>query len=629
MQLHSSPHHDGSELYAPGGQAKLGETKRLRVRVPHSFGQLSSVWMRVLVDAEPQFIEMGAISAPVVDDEAGWWEAGVEMGNPVLSYRFLLNGADGSSSWLNGEGVERIEPVDASDFRATIYVAPAPWTAAQVMYQVFPDRFARSRSMERPPLPTWAIEASWDDEVFPEGPERPRQLFGGDLDGLTERLDHLADMGVTLIYLTPFFPATSNHRYDAISFDRVDPLLGGDEALMRLVNAAHERGMRVVGDLTTNHTGDSHEWFQSAYGNPAAPEADFYYWNDAKHIDYVSWYGVPSLPKLNWNSLELRRRFIEGRQSVVAKWLLPPFQLDGWRIDVANMTGRNGADDLNTLVQRTVRRTMDDVAPGTVLFAESTNDASRDFDGSGWQAPMSYSAFTRPVWHWLRDPESDPVHHFGVRYDQTPILTAAEFVRSYRRFTAAFPWPVRALAMNAIDTHDTPRFADRADSARQLVAAGLAFTLPGTPVVFAGDEFALQGANGEASRTPLPWSEGAPLLREYRALSTLRRDSPALQHGGVRWLYADDEALAFLRETATHGAELVVAFRSAGEIVLPWQGVGALRAEASLRFGGIEAEIVGDQMRWRSTGPAFGVWAAGGIRERMTWTDQLLVAEHA
>jgi alpha-glucosidase len=185
--------------------------------------------------------------------------------------------------------------------------------------------------------------------------------------------------------------------------------------------------------------------------------------------------------------------------------------------------------------------------------------------------------------------------------------------------------------MNAIDTHDTPRFADRADSARQLVAAGLAFTLPGTPVVFAGDEFALQGANGEASRTPLPWSDGAPLLQEYRALSALRRNSPALQDGSVRWLYADDEALAFLRETAADGANLVVAFRSADEIVLPPHGVGALRTEASIRFGGIEAEIVGDQMRWRSSGPAFGVWAVGGIQgERMPGADEaLLVPEHA
>src|SRR5690606_19008303 len=149
-------------------------------------------------------------------------------------------------------------------------------------------------------------------------------------------------------------PARSNHRYDALSFDHVDPLLGGDEALIRLVEAAHARGLKVIGDLTTNHSGDAHEWFRAAYGNPGVPESAFYLWLNEEQTDYVSWLGHKSLPKFDWSSPELRRRFIGGPDSVVARFLQPPFSLDGWRIDVANMTGRYRDRDLNEEVRTTI-----------------------------------------------------------------------------------------------------------------------------------------------------------------------------------------------------------------------------------------------------------------------------------
>jgi len=612
MRWHDLPHHDGSELYSPITAVEETDVRRPRVRVPDTFGTVSSVWLRVVVDGEPQFLPMRRIEAPIACDDAQWWEGAFTVANPVTSYRFLLNAQRGRAFWLNGEGIDEVEPLDALDYRATTFPAPPEWATQQTMYQIFPDRFARSAAASSRPVPAWAITASWDDEVVHRGPDTPRQFFGGDLDGVAERLDHLETLGVTLIYLTPFFPAQSNHRYDASTFDRVDATLGGDEALIRLVEAAHSRGIRVIGDLTTNHTGDAHEWFRAARGNPSAAESDFYYWNDEAHMDYVAWYGVPSLPKLNWNSRELRRRFIEGPDSVVAKWLLPPYGLDGWRIDVANMTGRQGEDDLNTLVQRTVRRTMDEVAPGSVLFAESTNDTSRDFDGSGWHAPMSYSAFTRPLWHWLRQPEAAPVHHYGIPYAETPASSAESFVRAFRRFSTPMPWAVRSLAMNAIDTHDTPRFAERADAAAQLVAAGLSFTLPGTPVIFAGDEFGLRGSDGEASRTPLPWGSDAALATAYARLAAARAASPALRTGALRWLHAGADAVAFVRER-DDSAELVVACRSAAEISLPVASLAGRTvdefAPPAVALGDVTLDRAADRLRWRASGPAFGVWS--------------------
>src|SRR5664279_3475628 len=251
------------------------------------------------------------------------------------------------------------------------------------MYQVFPDRFARSAAADTHPAPEWAIASQWDEPVDPVLPGRSQQFYGGDLDGITEHLDHLLSLGVTMLYLTPVFPARSNHRYDASSFVDVDELLGGREALIRLVGEAHARGLKVIGDLTTNHSGDAHEWFQAALGKPDAPEGDFYYFTNDEHTEYVGWLGTPTLPKFNWNSHELRRRFIEGDDSVVAHWLKAPYNFDGWRVDVANMTGRMGAEDLNEEVRQIIRRTMEDVNPDTVLLAESTNDAASDLQGDG------------------------------------------------------------------------------------------------------------------------------------------------------------------------------------------------------------------------------------------------------
>ena len=155
--------------------------------------------------------------------------------------------------------------------------------------------------------------------------------------------------------------------------------------------------MRVIGDLTSNHSGDAHEWFVASHLHSGAAESEFYYWLDPEQKTYVSWLGVPSLPKFNCNSAELRTRLIEGPDSVVAKWLKPPYNLDGWRIDVANMTGRYLDQDFNAEVRQIIRKTMIDINPETLLLGESTNDGASDFQGDGWHGAMTYTNFTRPI----------------------------------------------------------------------------------------------------------------------------------------------------------------------------------------------------------------------------------------
>ncbi|AMB59658.1 glycoside hydrolase family 13 protein [Microterricola viridarii] len=642
-----APHHDGSPLHVSTQTPALGEGVRVRLRVPAGstgpaglgLSALEAVSVRSNPNHEPRFAP-----AELLGERGGWdwWQAEVEVENPVHGYRFLLTGPDGAGNpaqrWLNAAGLHDTEPLDSEDFKLVASPegigAPPEWMASSVLYQVFPDRFARSAAAEDRPLPSWAIAAAWGDPVQLTPPARSTQFYGGDLDGVTERLDHLGALGITLLYLTPVFAGRSNHRYDATSFDAVDSLLGGDEALVRLVEAAHARGIRVIGDLTSNHSGDAHEWFLAAHHHPEAPESDFYYWRDADNDGYESWLGVPSLPKFNWASGELRRRFIEGPDSVVARWLKPPFNLDGWRIDVANMTGRLGAEDLNAEVRQTIRRTMVEVNPDTILLGESTNDAASDFQGDAWHGAMTYTTFTRPLWSWLMNPGSQAAGGIGFAGNRVPVFTGRQFFEAHNRFVSGFPWRTRLGTLNALNTHDTPRFATSALPGAVPVALGLSVTLPGIPVVFAGDEFGLTGEDGEASRTPIPWAllEGEPATdaaalaqqttRLYAELIALRRSQPALNGGGMRWLHIGDDVLVFVRESATNSV-LVAAGRGEFSVRIPRAALGGALRDANAPQPLFGAEVDGShgvalaasdtEITLASAGAGFAAWALSGV----------------
>ncbi|HEX5540702.1 MAG TPA: glycoside hydrolase family 13 protein [Micromonospora sp.] len=554
------PHHDGSALYVPQQNPALGEVVPVFVRVPASSG-VRQVYVRTTPDGEPKF-------APAVVDrrtaDEVWWRAEVVVRNPVSNYRFLLDEPDGNR-WLNSLGLFDHEVPDHTDFKLVAYEPPPAWARDAVIYQIFPDRFARSaRAADRDP-PSWAIPCDWDHTpVIGRGPETPYQFYGGDLDGITERLEHLDRLGVNTVYLTPIFPARSNHRYDAASFDRVDSLLGGDEALSRLADAVHARGWRLLGDITANHTGDGHEWFTAAVADVAAPERELYYF-DPETGSYESWNGVKSLPKLNWGSAELRRRFLDGPDSPVRRWLLPPYGLDGWRVDVANMTGRRGADAYTHEVAALLRAAVVDTRPDGLVVAEHGHDYTGDLDANGWHGTMNYPGFTDPVWSWLLADGVSLPNFLGVP-GGARRRGGPEVLDTMRAFASLISWRSFTHSWQLLGSHDSARIRSVVgDAARQEVAAGLLMTLPGIPMIFAGDEWGLRGENGEGSRTPMPWSApqswDVATFDRYRALIALRRGEPALRHGGLRWVYTDAETLVFLRETPAETL-LVLARRS-------------------------------------------------------------------
>ncbi|MFJ6000840.1 alpha-amylase family glycosyl hydrolase [Arthrobacter sp. NPDC092385] len=622
-----APHHDGSPLYVPDQSPRVGDTLAVRVRVPARWGAPGRVFVRSTRDGEGHYDEARLLPGESGDDGA-WscWEAQVTAVNPTLRYRFLFEvpGADGPVlRWLNATGTARRDTPDRDDFRIDCRPAPAPWARDAVIYQVFPDRYARSSAaVPLDALPDWAVGCSWDEPVEPHGELTPRQVYGGDLDGITERLDHIRDLGATVLYLTPFFPARSNHRYDASTFDEVDPLLGGDAALVRLVDAAHARGIAVLGDLTVNHTGDAHDWFRKASADPTCEEAGFYYFSE-DGTEYASWFGVPSLPKLDWSSPELRRRLVDGPESVVARWLLPPFNLDGWRIDVANMTGRHGSVDLNREVAALIRGTMDAVRPGLMLLAESTGDATDDLSGRTWDGGMTYSNLTRPLWQWLTRGyrETAGINFFGTPSAGVPRIDGDDLVATHTALASGFSWRVRSQNMTALNTHDTARAATVMVEGGAAVGLALTFLLPGLPTVFAVDEFGLGGVNGEDARTPMPW-DGAGARpadrREFLAdLAELRRASPALRDGAVRWLAAAPDVVVFVREHEEECFVVAAARADFGGVRVasdllpgPWNAARPV----DLGPAGATAEETAGALVISGRGPGVQVWRLPGVR---------------
>jgi len=604
MAFIGEAHHDGSALYVEDQSPVIGSTVGLRVRAPED-GSVSRVYVRVVHDGEPSFVEAVQEGA---DNGDRWWRAEVTMDNPVTPYRFLVRYADGGYCWLNGTGLHDHEVTDGADFRLTAFAPPPAWSEDAVVYQVFLDRFATSGAKRR--LPSWAVEADWyGTEVAFDGDMTARQVFGGDLEGVERRLDYIEDLGATVLYLTPFFTASSNHRYDARTFNSVDPLLGGNRALASLSAAAHRRGMRVLGDLTTNHTGEGHEWFETARAETSSTEHGFYYWQDAPP-GYVSWLGHRSLPKLNYRSAALWARMFSDSGSVTSRWLEPPYCLDGWRVDVANMTGRWGIDDFNAEVARAMRAAMARVQPEALLVAEHGHDYAADVRGDGWHGVMNYAGFTKPAWAFLA--------HAGNRLQflgQPVVIPRSRgglVARAMSEFLAGVPWQVATHHFNLLGSHDTPRFLDVVPD-RQAVEVGsaLLFSFTGIPMVFAGDEIGLRGVNGEDSRRPFPWDRQASwdhgTRRTYRDLIALRRSSPALRKGGFRWVYQGDDSLAYLRESAEQRMLVLLNRASSSEVVLDAGRLG-WREGAVNRYGGAMLQARGGKVTLPGDGPMAQVW---------------------
>ena len=293
---------------------------------------------------------------------------------------------------------------------------------------------------------------------------------------------------------------------------------------------------------------------------------------------------------------------------VARRWLEPPYALDGWRIDVANMTGRYRQQALTAEVAREVRATVG----GALLVAEHGHDFRADLQGGGWDGTMNYAGFLRPVWTWLRGealPEALARRFWGVPVG-LPRLPGPSVAATMQAFRAGVPWSCVLHSWVLLDSHDTARFRTLAGSReRQLVGIGLQMTSPGVPMVFAGDEIGLEGEWGEDARRTMPWERpetwDTALLSEYRRLVALRRDSDALARGGIRYAHVSADAIAYLRETPRERLLCLAARAPTDPVRLSLAALGASTFEPL--YGG-EVEAAQGEAVLPADGPAFHLW---------------------
>lgn len=547
MQTSLFPHHDGSELYVSTIAPEVGERVTFKVRVPNDY-KFEKALIRIYHDGEPRTFEM---KPSLKSEKESWYQVSVQILNTQNCYRFAFIDK-GKYEWLNAKGLFDHDVHSNNDFQLVAIPDNPEWIKSSVFYQIFPDRFARSGKVDV--VPDWAYPREWD--LLPRGRSKftGQELYGGDLYGVTDHLDHITDLGVNGIYFTPMFPSRSNHRYDATSFDVIDPVLGGNKAFLELLKLAKKKKIRILGDLTSNHCGVGHGWLAKAKKNKQSKERSYFYWDKKIKWGYVGWYGLESLPKLNFSSKQLRKAMYEGKNSIVKKWISPKFGMAGWRIDVGNMTGRQGTENHHTEVMQGIRKAMQEVNPQTWLVAENGDFEAGDLNGLGWQGAMNYQGFMRPFWNWINRNSEITGGFQGLPFAM-PKINGKQLVASIQEFNSTIPWRSLTASMLLLDSHDTARFRTvvLGDTKAHVSAMTMMLTYPGVPSIFAGDEIGLEGSWGEDARRTINWQDRSnwdhEFMDEVRKLISLRRNQDALINGGLRWVAVEDEYLVYLRES--------------------------------------------------------------------------------
>lgn len=432
--------------------------------------------------------------------------------------------------------------------------SPPSWVQDAVFYQIFPDRFARSSRVPKP-----SRLEPWDSSPTVHG------YKGGDLLGVSERLDQLAELGVNALYFTPVFQSASNHRYHTHDYFRVDPMLGGNEALKELIEEAHRRNMRVVLDGVFNHASRGFFQFSDILENgPHSPYLDWFHVRrfplnayGEGSLGYDAWWNLPALPKFNTSTTQVRE-FLWG---VAEHWLR--LGIDGWRLDVPNEIDD---DSFWQEFRRHCRR----VNPECYLVGEIWGEADRWLQGDQFDAVMNYP-FTRAVFG-LVSKEVNRAEIAKCGYVAIDALDAQGFAREATALLSKHRPEVTYSQLNLIGSHDTPRaLTVLCDDEQALrMAFLLLMTFPGAPCIYYGDEIGLTGGHDPYCRGTIPWddeSEWDVALRDYvKQLIHFRHDNPALRRGEFEILHAEGDLLLFGRK---HGDNRAVVAVNRGDVQLP------------------------------------------------------------
>ena len=521
----------------------------------------------------------------------------------LVWYHFRLSWADGGTSCYGKNGLcawDAVEPWQLTVYDDT-HKTPA-WFGRGVTYQIFPDRFRRAKSRDVAGLVgPRTLHENWDElpEYRPnaEGEITCSDFFGGDLQGITEKLDYLASLGVTTLYLCPIFEASTNHRYDTACYERIDPLLGDEADFRTLCAEAKKRGIYVMLDGVFNHTGRKSVYFNADgfyddLGAAQGEQSPYYRWYNFHPFpdEYDAWWGIKNLPAVNELEKSYVDYIIEGDHSIIKHWLRAG--ASGWRLDVA--------DELPDEFIAKIRAAMNEENPDTYLLGEVWEDGT---------TKIAYSQRRK----YLLGSELHGVMNYPFRTALIAYLRggdADDFRETLEALRENYPPEAFLSLMNFLGTHDTPRIltvlgadnvpdskADRAvyclsPAQRQIglerlrLAALILFTFPGAPTVYYGDEAAMEGWEDPFNRAGYPWEqEDTDLKAHFAELARFRRSFPALQAGVLHWIWTSGPLLIFARELDGQLLTTVVNAADVSQALsLPWSAPPARDLLTSQRF---------------------------------------------
>jgi len=476
------------------------------------------------------------------------------------------------------------------------------WLRDAVFYQIFPDRFARSRNT----INQGTKFEPWDS------PPNPYGFKGGDLYGVIEHLDYLTDLGINAIYFNPITASASNHRYHTYDYFHIDPLLGGDEAFRALLDAAHERGIRIVPDGVFNHASRGFWQFHHVLENgDGSPFVDWFHFNpdrlnrrkqwgaypgeqeqrDLNHgmgsfnaIGYTAWWNLPALPKFN-TDCQAAREFIFD---MAVHWI--NFGADGWRLDVA-------AEIDDDSFWQEFRRRVKAANPDAYIVAEIWQEAKRWLQGDQFDATMNYLVSAALMGLLVKDKIPAYAYQIGGMQNVLRPLSAAEFGDRIDYVLSLYQPEINQAQLNLLDSHDTARFLTVAGGDVDALKLAYFFLLTyiGAPCIYYGDEVGMDGGPDPECRKSFNWDEKTwnhEMLAFFKQLIQIRKAEVALRRGTYQRVYSDADVIVYARQY--NGETILVAINTAAaekQPVIETAGLGLNNAGLEALFGSTSAVI--------------------------------------
>ena len=545
-----------TKFKTPFGTLSQGQVCQLHIHIPCSVGTVKTECILEADDGSATCV--ATLEKECVQGDYDVFEGKFSLVTTGLYfYYFRIYKPDGSFRLFKQGHDTNMEAGDRWQVTCTPadFVTP-DWAKGAVIYQIFPDRFCKIGDPDlTEKLEPYTVHKNWQEDVQWQPDENGKILnndfFGGNFLGITEKMDYIASLGTTILYLNPISKSFSNHRYDTGDYKKPDPMLGTLEDFQQMCDAAHKRGIKVILDGVYSHTGSRSPYFASACKSTDSPYYSWYTFYEYPH-KYNSWWGFDTLPTVNKLDPAFIDYIIDNDDSVVAHWL--NLGADGFRLDVV--------DELPDAFVLRLKNRIRQIRPDALLIGEVWEDASnkisydvrrRYFVDGALDSCMNYP-FRTAIVNFIKGNDS------GEQFRET-VMTIAE----------NYPAQVLACNMNLLGTHDTPRIltalvddfdgpreeaATRTLSQSQLeqakellkMASFLQYMLPGAPSLYYGDEAGMEGHKDPFNRRTYPWGkEDLQLLEHYKALGNLKRSQEVLQKGDIRFFYAKTGKLGFTR----------------------------------------------------------------------------------